>query len=1026
MNGIRTTLKVAIAAVAVVIVLVMAAVVALSFIDIDEYKQFVIQQVKSQTGRDLSIDKLRFEWGWTPVLVLEKVTLKDSDSSRQQPMIEIEALRARMKLRSLLSGDIEFESLIATAPTIRLTVDRDGRANWNFTDGGKQAEPEDQGNFEFLVLSRLTLVNLHIENAQLHYNNQKTEQSLSVGMTKFYAWKHWLDNRRGLDIEAVVGQRKLRLTGRIDSVNKLLIGNQSKVDIDLRFDQRTHLAFHGILGGLLTSPEVNLDVNVVTDSLTRTLDLVGIENQYPDGSMKLKTRILSSQENLMLSDLTASMETSYGDISINGEITKFVPEVDGRITVKLNAHSLESAATLIKLKLPLDVPATATGEVTAKAGLFSLSNLNAVVKDDNTVINATGSVQDLDTGHGIDFKLDASRLSIPEFGKLVDAEVNIKGVISGTASLVSDQKLFSLKNIDATVATDHAKAKVSGIVNDLTWGTGIKLDIDLQTDSLEEFEEYLGSNLLPLRQVDVKGRLENPGGVIGLYDISAVSRSKDANVSAQGDIEDLDTGENLQLKLNIDATSLSRFLGLVGSELAGASGVKLTGVLYKTDGVYGMREAKGEFGLESGTLQLAGSLANLDKRIGSNLRIKVDTDKLSRLSNWIGYKLPELGPVNLETNLSDANDIYDFKDFNLKLASSDLQGEIRIQEKNNRPPRISLNLKSQLLDYSVLFPEQNREEPPKRKIVFSKTPFNYDLLTEFNGDIKLAIDEYRTHNLVLTDLNLAAGVNEGAITVNPFSVKLNNGNLTGEVKFQYNKDSSTLDLELIGIQINAGDLKYFKKNNIMENGSATTAIKIKGKGKSSHEIASGLNGEMLVVIDDAQINNTVFELAGTDLLTEFIRKLNPFVKKSKVVEMECGVLHFKIKDGTASTNKGIAMQTKKVDIVGDGTINLETEKVEIAFFTKPREGIGISASTLAPVVRLGGTLADPKVEAYAEGFLKSSVNVGAAWYTGGLWLLAKGLFDRIISTAPVCKRAIQGPPPPKDLPDPDPEGEGDS
>ena len=55
-------------------------------------------------------------------------------------------------------------------------------------------------------------------------------------------------------------------------------------------------------------------------------------------------------------------------------------------------------------------------------------------------------------------------------------------------------------------------------------------------------------------------------------------------------------------------------------------------------------------------------------------------------------------------------------------------------------------------------------------------------------------------------------------------------------------------------------------------------------------------------------------------------------------------------------------QGEKLLILGNGTIDLKTEKIDIEFNTKPRSGVGVTADMfVTPFVKLGGTLAQPGV-----------------------------------------------------------------
>ncbi|MEJ2483617.1 MAG: hypothetical protein P8049_11035 [Gemmatimonadota bacterium] len=101
---------------------------------------------------------------------------------------------------------------------------------------------------------------------------------------------------------------------------------------------------------------------------------------------------------------------------------------------------------------------------------------------------------------------------------------------------------------------------------------------------------------------------------------------------------------------------------------------------------------------------------------------------------------------------------------------------------------------------------------------------------------------------------------------------------------------------------------------------------------------------------------------------------------------------------------GFLVQTEKLTIVGGGTVDLNTERLNIEFNTKPRSGVGISADMfVTPFVSLSGTLADPGVGLNPKGILLSG---GAAFATGGLSFLLEGLADRVTAQADHCEKSL--------------------
>ena len=85
------------------------------------------------------------------------------------------------------------------------------------------------------------------------------------------------------------------------------------------------------------------------------------------------------------------------------------------------------------------------------------------------------------------------------------------------------------------------------------------------------------------------------------------------------------------------------------------------------------------------------------------------------------------------------------------------------------------------------------------------------------------------------------------------------------------------------------------------------------------------------------------------------------------------------------------------------SINFKTEDLRVVVRTTPRRALSVSMGELVnPYVQIVGTLAAPRLAVDEKGVLISG---GAAIATGGLTLLARGIWDRIKGSGDPCKQA---------------------
>lgn len=193
---------------------------------------------------------------------------------------------------------------------------------------------------------------------------------------------------------------------------------------------------------------------------------------------------------------------------------------------------------------------------------------------------------------------------------------------------------------------------------------------------------------------------------------------------------------------------------------------------------------------------------------------------------------------------------------------------------------------------------------------------------------------------------------------------------------------------------------------------ANIDFQIEGQGVSLAEIMGGSDGHIRIDIGGLEISNQAAGIASADVFMKAFDILNPLSKSDDKTIIECAVVNFPIKGGLMQSKTGIGVSTRKLNILGGGSVDFKSEKIDIGVNPKPREGVGLNVSSLAEFVRLGGTLAAPKPATDAKGAASAALKVGGALATGGLSVLAEGLLDRAGADVNVCAIARGDEPPP--------------
>jgi hypothetical protein len=211
-------------------------------------------------------------------------------------------------------------------------------------------------------------------------------------------------------------------------------------------------------------------------------------------------------------------------------------------------------------------------------------------------------------------------------------------------------------------------------------------------------------------------------------------------------------------------------------------------------------------------------------------------------------------------------------------------------------------------------------------------------------------------------------------------------------------DKPRLELELFGQDLRLG-LAAIEGQDSSTIPATEIHLQLVGSGATQREMASGLNGKLRLYQGAGLVAAAGLQLLFSDFLTELLKLLNPFAEKSTYTQLDCTVAAADIVDGVATVSP-VVFNTRQITIFSEGSIDLRSERLDLSFNTKPRQGLGLSTGVVInPFIKVGGRLAEPAIELDPRG---AAVSGGAAVATAGLTLLAKSLSDRFLSSKDPC------------------------
>jgi len=386
-----------------------------------------------------------------------------------------------------------------------------------------------------------------------------------------------------------------------------------------------------------------------------------------------------------------------------------------------------------------------------------------------------------------------------------------------------------------------------------------------------------------------------------------------------------------------------------------------------------------------------------------------DASGLGRLA---GKPLALPLPLTIEAKASAASGEFVVEPLKATIGKSAIDGRVVVKTGGARP-YVNATLKSPLVELAQGAPGApagGKSGGARPARLFSAEPFPLDALRAFDADLEASIGRLVLPNrLPVEGLNVKAALKNGRLDAQPLQATIGGGAVVARATLDATRGRApSLALNVDGKGISAEKVAAALGHAGTVSGGATdVVIALAGPGDSVARFMAGANGEARVVVGPARSSGAALDFGG-DVFTKVADLANPSRRTEKQSEIKCAVARLPVRDGIATAQRTIAVETSRVDIVAAGTINLRDETLDLALRPTVKEGLGIGAATLAELVRVTGTLASPSVGIDTLGSARTALSVGGAIMTGGLSLLGEAALKKGTADPHPCQTALAG------------------
>jgi len=627
--------------------------------------------IETALHRDVEIDgAVEVTLGSQPTLSLSQIQVDSPSWATEPALLRVAKAEVQIALRPLLDGVLLLPRVALDGVTVELETDADGRHNWQSEAASSSAPTSSASTGEGHVTLPL-IADLSLTNATVTYRNQRDGARTDLQITSLTGHRDAASGSMKIDSDGAVNGNAFRVRGEGGSLEQALADAPYPIEVEFELPALT-AKLTGTITDVTGAQTLDLQLSAESASVLAAAKAWSVEwplDPPVDAKATATTRLTGDIAAVALSDLVAELDGPSGDrLRLTGSLA------DAWQGTGLDAGlevSLASSSALIQW-LPeewrivdkLTASAHASGSFAAPAVTDLVAEIDGSGGDR---LHLTGGIADARQGTGLDAKLDLSLATngalaqwLPEEWRIVDGLTASTHASGSFAALALDDLSLAATGAGGSSLETGGKALLA--IADEVAIESFDLTAKATIADPAAFDQLLGVPLSALGPLSSSATLALANGTLTVAPLEIDAEQFGMlQVGAQGSVGTLGADADLELQpdltVSIKMADGKPLAALVDDRLAGLGAIDLSA-----------RLVGGEQGYRLEAIELAlGAAENLslaaDGTIGPltlddpdatpiDLTVRFDAPAISALDSLAGEKLPDLGKVEGELELT--------------------------------------------------------------------------------------------------------------------------------------------------------------------------------------------------------------------------------------------------------------------------------------------------------------------------------------------------------------------------------------